>query len=179
MGPSGSGKSTLLAFIGGFLDHVFVPSGEILIDGAALTRLPAEQRRIGILFQEALLFPHLTVGGNLAFGLRKGSTGRPERRRIVEAALAEAGLAGYADRDPSTLSGGERARVALLRTLMARPRALLLDEPFSRLDRPLRRDIRQFVFSHAREASLPVLLVTHDMEDAEAAGGPLVELSGV
>lgn len=177
MGPSGSGKSTLLAFIGGFLDAAFTPSGQVFVGSDEITGLPAHRRRIGILFQDALLFPHLSVGANLAFGLHEGVHPRAERRRMVDAALKEAGLAGYALRDPATLSGGERARVALLRTLLARPRALLLDEPFSRLDRPLRRDFRLFVFDHAREARLPVLLVTHDAEDAEAAGGPVIALA--
>jgi len=94
----------------------------------------------------------------------------------VEEALAQAGLAGFYERDPATLSGGQRARAALMRTLLASPRALLLDEPFSKLDRPLRKEIRDFVFSHARAIGLPTLLVTHDHEDADAAGGPVVTL---
>ena len=175
MGPSGSGKSTLLAYVGGFLDPAFTAGGEVLIGGEAITGLPAEERRVGILFQDDLLFPHLSVGGNLAFGLPRGGS-RAERRRLVAEALAEADLAGFMDRDPATLSGGQRARVALLRTLLAEPRALLLDEPFGRLDRGLRQDIRSFVLDHARERGLPILLVTHDEEDATAAAGPVVEL---
>ena len=175
MGPSGSGKSTLLAYVGGFLDPAFTAGGEVLIGGEAITGLPAEERRVGILFQDDLLFPHLSVGGNLAFGLPRGGS-RAERRRLVTEALAEADLAGFMDRDPATLSGGQRARVALLRTLLAEPRALLLDEPFGRLDRGLRQDIRSFVLGHARERGLPILLVTHDEEDATAAAGPVVEL---
>ena len=175
MGPSGSGKSTLLAYVGGFLDPAFTAGGEVLIGGEAITGLPAEERRVGILFQDDLLFPHLSVGGNLAFGLPRGGS-RAERRRLVTEALAEADLAGFMDRDPATLSGGQRARVALLRTLLAEPRALLLDEPFGRLDRGLRQDIRSFVLDHARERGLPILLVTHDEEDATAAAGPVVEL---
>jgi len=175
MGPSGSGKSTLLAYVGGFLDPAFTAGGEVLIGGEAITGLPAEERRVGILFQDDLLFPHLSVGGNLAFGLPRGGS-RAERPRLVAEALAEADLAGFMDRDPATLSGGQRARVALLRTLLAEPRALLLDEPFGRLDRGLRQDIRSFVLDHARERGLPILLVTHDEEDATAAAGPVVEL---
>jgi len=175
MGPSGSGKSTLLAYVGGFLDPAFTAGGEVLIGGEAITGLPAEERRVGILFQDDLLFPHLSVGGNLAFGLPRGGS-RAERRRLVAEALAEADLAGFMDRDPATLSGGQRARVALLRTLLAEPRALLLDEPFGRLDRGLRQDIRSFVLDHARERGLPILLVTHDEEDATAAAGPVIEL---
>jgi putative thiamine transport system ATP-binding protein len=175
MGPSGSGKSTLLAFIGGFLDPAFTAKGEVLIGAQAITHLPPERRRVGILFQDDLLFPHLSVGENLAFGLRAGG-GRTERRRQVEEALAAAGLAGYSARDPATLSGGQRARVGLLRTLLAEPRALLLDEPFGKLDRSLRGEIRGFVFEHARARALPILLVTHDDEDAEAAGGAIIRL---
>lgn len=178
MGPSGSGKSTLLAFIGGFLDRAFTGSGQVYAGGEDITHLAPERRRVGVLFQDDLLFPHLSVGGNLAFGLRHGLP-RAERRRIVDEALTMANLAGFADRDPATLSGGQRARVALLRMLLSDPRALLLDEPFGKLDRPLRQDVRRFIFDHAREKGLPVLLVTHDEEDAAAAGGPIVRLAGM
>jgi putative thiamine transport system ATP-binding protein len=177
MGPSGVGKSSLLAFIGGFLDPAFTAEGRVFIDGTDVTRLPAEQRRTGILFQDDLLFPHLSVGSNLAFGLNAGVRGRAARRAKIEEALAKAGLADFAPRDPATLSGGQRARIALMRTLLAGPRALLLDEPFAKLDQPLRRDVRSFVFAHAREQRLPTLLVTHDPADAEAAGGPVVTLA--
>jgi putative thiamine transport system ATP-binding protein len=176
MGPSGSGKSTLLALVSGFLDPAFTPEGEVVLTGVPILALAPERRRVGILFQDDLLFPHLSVAGNLAFGLARGGT-RAARRRAVAAALAEAGLAGFEHRDPATLSGGQRARIALLRTLLAGPRALLLDEPFGKLDRTLRHDIRRFVFDHARERALPVLLVTHDAADAEAAGGPVVTLA--
>jgi putative thiamine transport system ATP-binding protein len=173
MGPSGAGKSTLLAFIGGFLDRAFAARGEVLIGEQDITTLPPERRRVGILFQDDLLFPHLSVGENLAFGL---AARRTERQRIVAEALAEADLKDLGNRDPATLSGGQRARVALLRTLLAEPRALLLDEPFGKLDRGLRQDIRAFVFDHARVRGLPMLLVTHDPEDAEAAGGRVITL---
>ena len=176
MGPSGAGKSTLIAFATGTLDAAFLASGRVLLDGRDLTGLPPQDRRIGVLYQDDLLFPHLSVGGNLAFGLPRDVRGRTARRAAVEAALAEAGLAGYAGRDPATLSGGQRARVALMRALLSRPRALMLDEPFSRLDMTLRDQIRAFVFDHARAEGLPVVLVTHDPADAEAAGGPVIEL---
>ncbi len=175
MGPSGSGKSTLLAFVGGFLDPAFTAEGRVRIGPQDITRLAPERRRVGILFQDDLLFPHLTVGENLAFGLPSGGS-RSERRRHVEEALREAGLAGFTERDPATLSGGQRARAALLRTLLAQPRALLLDEPFGKLDRALRAEIRSFVLAHARARHLPTLLVTHDPDDAEAAGGRVIRL---
>lgn len=176
MGPSGIGKSTLIDFIGGHLDPSFHATGRVLLDGRDVSAEPAEARGIGILFQDAALFPHLSVGQNLAFGLAHRHQGRAARRRIVDLALARAGLAGFHDRDPATLSGGQRTRVALMRTLLAEPRALLLDEPFSRLDAALRDDVRRFVFAHVRERVIPVLMVTHDAGDAEAAGGTVLNL---
>lgn len=178
MGPSGSGKSSLLSHICGTLPPAFKTSGEVWLGARRLDGLPPERRGVGILYQDDLLFAHLSVGGNLAFALPRG-IGRAERRRRIDAALEEAGLAGMADRDPATLSGGQRARAALLRTLLAEPGALLLDEPFSKLDAGLRVRIRNFVFEHAAMRNLPVLLVTHDREDAEAAtaaGGRTVTL---
>jgi putative thiamine transport system ATP-binding protein len=174
MGPSGCGKSSLLSYLCGTLEPVFEAAGEVWLDGVALHELPPERRRVGILFQDDLLFPHLSVGENLAFALPPTVRGRRERRARIEAALREADLAGFARRDPATLSGGERARVALMRTLLAEPRALLLDEPFGKLDRGLRDRFRRFVFEHARAAGLPTLLVTHDEADAAAAGGAVV-----
>jgi putative thiamine transport system ATP-binding protein len=176
MGPSGSGKSTLLSFVGGFLDPAFRASGQVLLDGRDITGLPPEQRGLGLLFQDALLLPHLSVAGNLLLGLPASIKGRAARLRHVGEALDEVGLSGFEDRDPATLSGGQAARVALMRTLLARPGALILDEPFSKLDTARRAQIRELVFREARERALPVLLVTHDLADAEAAGGEVVEL---
>lgn len=175
MGPSGIGKSTLLAAITGTLPPGFAVSGRILLDGHDITALPTEARHVGILFQDELLFPHLSVGGNLAFGLPPGGS-RAARRARVAAALAEVGLEGFADRDPATLSGGQKARVALMRMLLSAPGALLLDEPFARLDAALRDQTRRLVFDLARDRGLPVLLVTHDAADAAAAGGEVVVL---
>ena len=175
MGPSGSGKSTLLAYIAGFLDPAFAASGAVLLDGTEVTGLHPEERRMGLLFQDPMLFPHLSVAGNLLFGVRPDA---PGRRARVEVALTSAGLEGFGPRDPATLSGGQQARVALLRVLLSEPRALLLDEPFSKLDQGLRGEIRRFVFGRAREEGLPTLLVTHDPADAEAAGGDVVTLGG-
>lgn len=175
VGPSGSGKSNLLAFLTGTLPPAFTASGRVLVDGEDVTDRPTERRRIGILFQDDLLFPHLTVAANLAFGLRPGFS-RRDRRNRIGAALKDAELDGFEDRDPMTLSGGQRARVALLRTLLAEPRALLLDEPFSKLDRDLRDRFRSFVFDHVRVALLPTVMVSHDLADAEAAGGPVIDI---
>ena len=166
MGPSGCGKSSLLAYICGTLDPAIAASGRIALDGQDLGGLPPELRGIGILFQDDLLFPHMTVGENLAFALPRDSGTRRERPRIIDSALEEAGLTGFAPRDPATLSGGQRVRVALLRTLLSQPRALLLDEPFNKLDQDLRSNFRELVFGHARRRSLPTLLVTHDPADA-------------
>lgn len=178
MGPSGSGKSTLLSFISGHLDPAFSATGSIRLDDREVTTEPPESRHIGMLFQDDMLFPHLSVGANLAFGLTSNIKSRKDRRLRIEEALTSAGLGGFADRDPATLSGGQRTRVALMRTLLSEPDALLLDEPFSKLDQNLRADMRSFVFAHAAEQKLPVLMVTHDEADAEAAGGQIVRLEG-
>jgi putative thiamine transport system ATP-binding protein len=175
MGPSGCGKSSLLSYLCGTLDPAFHASGRVCLNGASIGHLPPERRRIGILFQDDMLFPHLSVGENLAFALPRGVRGRARRARVNEA-LREADLEGFAERDPATLSGGQRARVALMRTLLAEPCALLLDEPFNKLDVSLRERVRSFVFDHARRSALPTLLVTHDAADAEAAGGPVIGL---
>ncbi|WP_343502743.1 ATP-binding cassette domain-containing protein [Alloyangia pacifica] len=175
MGPSGSGKSTLLAAVIGTLAPGFTLEGRITLDGTEITRLPPEQRRAGILFQDELLFPHLSVGGNLGFGLPPRLRGRARHEKI-DTALRDIGLEGFATRDPATLSGGQKARVALMRMLLAEPRALLLDEPFSKLDAARRGQIRALVFERARAQGLPVLLVTHDPEDAKAAGGRVITL---
>jgi putative thiamine transport system ATP-binding protein len=175
MGPSGVGKSTLLAYMIGTLAPVFEASGKVILNGNDITKMPPHQRRVGILFQDDLLFPHLSVGANLAFGLRTGGT-KSERQSLVDEALREVGLEAYADRDPATLSGGQRARVGLMRTLLAEPCALLLDEAFSRLDAGLRDQVRKLVFQRARDRQLPVVMVTHDADDAKAAGGKLITL---
>lgn len=176
MGASGSGKSSLLAYLGGFLAPPFVATGEVLIGSRRIDHEPPHARRAGILFQDDLLFPHLSVAGNLLFGVPASVRSRTARRALVDRALADADLAGFGARDPATLSGGQRARVALLRTLLAEPRLLLLDEPFGKLDAALREEFRRFVFAHAQRLGLPTLLVTHDAADADAAGGPIVRL---
>lgn len=177
MGDSGSGKSTLLDFIAGFLDPAFEARGRVWLGGVEVTSLPPQERKVGLMFQAPLLFPHMSVGENLLFGLdRIKDQGREQRRTIAEDALRDVGLVGFFDRDPATLSGGQQTRVALMRLLLAEPKALLLDEPFSSLDQTRRADLRNLVFSKAREKGLPVLLVTHDPDDAEAAGGKVIRL---
>ena len=176
MGPSGCGKSSLLAWLCGSLAPAFTAEGQARIGTQDLAGLAPESRRLGILFQDDLLFPHMSVGENLAFALPPRLR-RADRRARVAAAREEAELGGFAARDPATLSGGQRARVALMRALLAEPRALLLDEPFSRLDAGLRRRVRQFVFDHAKARRLPILLVTHDPEDTQATDCRIVRLN--
>ncbi|WP_435954037.1 ATP-binding cassette domain-containing protein [Dryocola sp. BD626] len=170
MGPSGVGKSTFLSWMIGALPPAFRAHGELVLGNLRRDGLPTERRRIGILFQDALLFPHLNVGQNLAMAVPGREKDREHRRKRVAQALENAGLAGYGERDPATLSGGERARVSVLRALLAEPEALLLDEPFSRLDRRLRAQFRQFVWDVVAEQKLPVVLVTHDEQDVPAGG---------
>ncbi|MEX2124953.1 MAG: ATP-binding cassette domain-containing protein [Woeseia sp.] len=176
IGPSGSGKSSLLAFLCGTLTPEFEAEGCVLLGDDDISELPPEKRGLGILFQEPLLFPHLSVRGNLLFGLRADG-GRRARHRIADRELDSMGLAGFGDRDPATLSGGQKARVALLRVLLAKPRALLLDEPFSALDDANRAKVRQLVYEEIRRRKLPTLLVTHDENDTAHAAGPVVALT--
>lgn len=164
MGPSGSGKSTLINLISGHLAPAFRASGKVMIKQDIL-KLPPHKRRVGVLFQDDLLFPHLSVGQNLMFGIAGG-----RRKKRALAMLSDIGLAGYFDADPATLSGGQKARVALARMLLSHPKALLLDEPFSKLDAGLRAQIRQLVFDRAKALGLPVLLVTHDKDDVPEGG---------
>ena len=176
MGASGSGKSTLLAFVGGFMDPAFTASGKVHCGDVEVTALPAELRHAGLLFQDPLLFPHMSVGANLAFAVPPSVRGRTARRLLALQALDAIGLDGMDRRDPDTLSGGQKARVALARVLLSQPRMLLLDEPFSKLDADLRTQMRELVFTRVREGRLPALLVTHDEADAQAAGGPVVRI---
>lgn len=165
MGESGSGKSSLIAYICGSLDSEFDVAGSIMLEGQDIGPLPIERRRIGVMFQDDVLFAHMSVGENLAFAVPKGIA-KAERQKRVNDALVEAELEGFAGRDPATLSGGQKARVALMRALLAEPRAMLLDEPFSRLDATLRERVRNFVFNTIRRRNIPALLVTHDVQDS-------------
>ncbi|EDV9219964.1 ATP-binding cassette domain-containing protein [Salmonella enterica subsp. enterica serovar Haifa] len=170
MGASGTGKSTLLGWMIGELPPDFFGSGSLWLNGTRRDGLPTEKRRIGILFQDDLLFPHLSVGQNLALALPAQLKGKRSRREYIENCLIDAELGEFYQRDPATLSGGQRARVSVLRSLIAEPEALLLDEPFSRLDEHLRGRFRQFVFSHIQQRGIPALLVTHDEQDIPPDG---------
>lgn len=168
MGASGSGKSSLLAAVCGTLAPVFDFSGRIVLDGEPIDHLATEGRGVGILFQDDLLFAHMTVRENLLFAIPPAA--RAGREALAAQALRDLELPGFGDADPATLSGGQRSRVALMRALLARPRALLLDEPFARMDTGLRERMREFVFATVRSRDIPVLLVTHDEADiADAA----------
>ena len=170
MGPSGCGKSSVLAATAGTLASVsegLQPlqfEGRVQLNGRDLTTLPTHLRSVGLVFQDALLFAHMTVAENLLFAVSR-TLPLAQRQARVQQALQEAELSGLGERDPSTLSGGQRARVALMRALLAEPQALLLDEPFSKLDAALRAQLRPWVFAHVRERRIPVVLVTHDEQD--------------
>lgn len=163
MGPSGSGKSTLFAWMVGALSADFKAHGELWLNDRRCDMLPVETRGIGILFQDALLFDAFSVGQNLMLALPAHIVGRA-RRNAVEQALETAGLANHYTSDPATLSGGERARVSLLRALLAQPQALL------------RASFRAWVFEVTRQRRIPVVLVTHD-EDDIPPGGEVIEIS--
>lgn len=164
MGPSGCGKSTLLAVIAGHLGNDFRYHGRITLNGIALDHLPAHQRAVGILFQDDLLFPHLTIWENLAFALPNAIKGK-ERQTHAMAALAALSLTELAHQYPEQLSGGQRARISLVRMLLAKPKVALLDEPFSKLDKALRTVFRDWVFEQLKQANIPTVLVTHDDDD--------------
>ena len=173
MAPSGAGKSTLLSWICGMPDPALIASGTIHLNGQSLDHLPPEKRGIGIMFQDPLMFPHLSVAGNLAFGMKPGGTAR-SRRAIIDEQLDRIGLGGLGDRDPLTLSGGQKARLALMRSLMAEPQALLLDEPFSGLDDDTRATFSDLVRAEISLRQLPVLIVSHDPRDrAQAETAPI------
>ncbi|MBU2865042.1 ATP-binding cassette domain-containing protein [Reinekea forsetii] len=173
MGPSGSGKSTLLAAISGTLAGNFQMHGDLILNDQSLKGVPIEKRGVGILFQDDLLFPHLDVCENLIFGLPASMT-KKEKLDRVHQALMTSGLEKFEHRDVSTLSGGQRARVSLLRTLLSNPRLILLDEPFSKLDTELRAQFRERVFEQIQSYNIPALLVTHDKEDVPEGSTTLI-----
>lgn len=167
LGPSGAGKSVLLNSVTGFHS---TSGGRILLDGREITGLPPERRGIGIVYQDYALFPHLSVYENIAFGLRAGKDtgGIAPRIREISGTL---GLSGLLDKKPAALSGGEMQRTALARALVVRPGLLLLDEPFSALDPPTRRELRRLVRELTEPAGITVIHVAHDLDDAWALAG--------
>ena len=163
MGGSGSGKSSLLGALCGTLAPGLTFDGSVVLNGQALDALPTQARRMGILFQDDLLFAHMTVRENLLFAVAAGP--QAAREAQVLQALADVEMQAHLHANPATLSGGQRARISLARALLARPHALLLDEPFSKLDAGLRIRMRSLVFGMVAARGIPALLVTHDTDD--------------
>jgi molybdate transport system ATP-binding protein len=178
-GPSGCGKTTALRCLAGLErpdEGRIAFAGEVWFDAGRRVCLPPQRRGVGFLFQEYALFPHLSVAGNVAFGL--GHLPRAERLRRVGEVLDRFGLTGLGDRSPRQLSGGQQQRVALARVLVRRPRLLLLDEPLSALDDPTREQLRHELRRLLCDCGVPVVLVTHDRREAAALGDHLVVLDG-
>ncbi len=163
LGASGSGKTTLLRMIAGFEG---VTSGEILIDGQEMQDTPPHLRPINMVFQNYAIFPHLSVRDNIAYGLVRLGTPKPERTRLVDEMLEMIALPGYGDRRATQLSGGQMQRVALARALILRPKVLLLDEPLGALDKQLREQMQLELRSLQRQLGITFILVTHDQEEA-------------
>ena len=163
LGPSGCGKSTLMKTVAGILP---ASSGRILLDGRDITNLPVHKRGTVVVFQDMRLFPHKSVAENVAFPLKMQGVSKAERLRTAEILLEKVQMNGYGNRKPGELSGGQQQRIALARALAARPKLLLLDEPFSALDENLREDMRRLVLQLQKEFSMTVILVTHDREEA-------------
>jgi iron(III) transport system ATP-binding protein len=174
LGPSGCGKTTTLRMIAGLES---VSAGTILIDGADVTRLPASERDVSMVFQSYALFPHMTVAENVAYGLR--AAGVPKVRAAEQAAdkLALVGLSGFESRLPSELSGGQQQRVAVARAIVLEPKVLLFDEPLSNLDARLRRHVRDEIRALQQSLSLSVVYVTHDQEEALAVSDRIIVMN--
>jgi ABC-type Fe3+/spermidine/putrescine transport system ATPase subunit len=170
LGPSGSGKTTVLRLVAGFETP---DAGRILVEGEDVTALPPERRRFGMVFQHYALFPHMTVGENVAFGL---SPGRIATARVTEM-LALAGLSGFEDRRVTAISGGQQQRVAVARALAPNPRVLLLDEPLSNLDPTLREKTRRELKRAIRKVGITTLFVTHEQEEAFELGDRVAVLN--
>nr|WP_246763774.1 ABC transporter ATP-binding protein [Rhizobium bangladeshense] len=163
LGPSGCGKTTLLNLIAGFMEP---DNGEIFIDGSLVTETPAYKREIGIVFQNYALFPHMTVANNIAYGLKTRGVESSEAKQRVNDALELVKLAGFGDRKPRQLSGGQQQRVALARALVIRPKVLLLDEPFSALDKNLRAAMQMELKEIQQRLGVTTVFVTHDQAEA-------------
>lgn len=175
LGPSGCGKSTTLRMIAGFVPPT---SGAVVIDGVEVTGLPPERRHVGIVFQNYAIFPHMSVGENIAYGLKLRRMGRAEREAKVAAALRQVSLEGYADRAPDRLSGGEQQRVALARVIVLEPKLLLLDEPLSALDKKLRDEMRLWLKRLQAELGITTVYVTHDQDEALSLSDRIAVMAG-
>lgn len=176
LGPSGSGKSTLLGTIAGVVPSM---GGTIVVDGVDVTTTPIHERGIGLIFQEPLLFPHLSVVDNIAYGLRRhGAARQPARVRALEL-LEWIGLGGYGSRSVDELSGGQAQRVALARALAPQPAVLLLDEPFSALDQDLRQRLATEVAAMLRDGGVAALHVTHDAGEAAVVADRIVRIDEI
>jgi ABC-type Fe3+/spermidine/putrescine transport system ATPase subunit len=163
LGPSGCGKTTTLKMIAGLLEPT---EGEITFDGRPVARVPAERRNVAMVFQKPLLFPHMTIGENVAFGLRMRKVDKSVIRQRVAEMLALVRLPGVEHRRPGELSGGQEQRVSLARALVTKPVVLLLDEPLSQLDANLRVEMRDLIRQIQRELGITTIFVTHDQEEA-------------
>ena len=175
LGPSGCGKTTLLRSLAGF----YIPEqGQIFFGDEDVTRLEPHKRNTGMMFQSYALWPHMTVAGNVAFGLEERKVPEAERRQRVAEALASVRMEQYADRKPNQLSGGQQQRVALARALVIRPRCLLLDEPLSNLDAKLRLEMRTEIRRVCKEFKLTTVYVTHDQKEALSIADRMAVLDG-
>ncbi|PSU19852.1 ATP-binding cassette domain-containing protein [Photobacterium kishitanii] len=169
MGPSGSGKSTILSAIAGHLATDFTVTGDIQLNQQSIMSLAPNMRHIGIVFQDDLLFPHLNIWQNLAFGLPPQIKGA-QRKKMALQTLDELGLLNLQHQQAHQISGGQRARISMMRLLLSQPQAVLLDEPFSKLDKTLRAEFRQFVFDQIKQRNIAALMVTHDDDDIPTNG---------
>lgn len=173
IGPSGSGKTTLLRTIAGFLTPT---SGHVAIDGEDFTHVPPERRRMGMVFQQHAVWPHMSVAANVDYPLKRAGVGKRERAERVARALELVGLDGFGRRNPASLSGGQRQRVALARAIVADPTVLLLDEALSALDEPLRDSLRRELVTLTRREGLTAVHVTHDRSEALSIADRVVVL---
>ncbi|MCA3560767.1 MAG: ABC transporter ATP-binding protein [Aestuariivirga sp.] len=174
LGPSGSGKTTLLSILGGFLAP---EKGRVLIEGRDCTATAPAKRPTATVFQDYALFPHMTIGGNVGFGLRMKGVAKAERDAKARAMLDVVGLAAAFERKPHQLSGGQRQRVALARALIVEPAVLLLDEPLGALDLKLRRQMQDELKAIQKRVGTAFIHVTHDQEEAMALAGHLVVMN--
>ncbi|MGP1576810.1 MAG: ABC transporter ATP-binding protein [Treponema sp.] len=174
LGPSGCGKSTILSMIAGLLQP---DSGTIILNGVDITAIPAAKRHIGMVFQDYALFPHLTVEDNIGYGLVSAGMSKKESRAAAAHWIARFGLAGMEKRNTAFLSGGEKQRVALARTLAINPLVVLFDEPLSALDAALRIKLRQELQMHQQEIGYTAIYVTHDREEAAVLAHRIIEMT--